>query len=61
MVYTCPTWDYVAGAHLLKLQHLQNRVLYGIGNFDRHTPVCEMYTALKIPYVYHYITNLCKK
>jgi hypothetical protein len=25
--YACPTWEYAAHAHLLKLQRLQNRVL----------------------------------
>jgi hypothetical protein len=37
MIYACPTWEYAADAHLLKLQHLQNRVLRAIGNLDRHT------------------------
>jgi hypothetical protein len=27
MTYACPTWEYAADAHLLKLQRLQNRVL----------------------------------
>jgi hypothetical protein len=26
MTYACPTWEYAADAHLLKLQSLQNRV-----------------------------------
>jgi hypothetical protein len=60
MTYVCPTWEYAADAHLLKLQCLQNRVLHGIGNFDSHTPVCEMHVAFKIPYLYDYITKLCR-
>jgi hypothetical protein len=46
--------------HLLKLQRLQNRVLRAAGNLDRRTLVREMQVALKIPYVYDYITKLCR-
>jgi hypothetical protein len=42
------------------LQRLQNKVLR-TGNFPRHTPVCELYNAFNIPYIYDYITKLCKK
>jgi hypothetical protein len=58
MTYACPTWEYAADAHLLKLQRLQNRVLRGIGNLGRCIPVREFRAAFKIPYVYDYITNL---
>jgi hypothetical protein len=51
MTYACPTWEYAADTHLLKLQRLQNRVLRAIGNFERRTPVREMHVALNIPYV----------
>jgi hypothetical protein len=57
MTYACPTWRYVTEAHLLKLQHLQNRVLRAFGNLERRTLVCEMNVAFKIPYVYNYATN----
>jgi hypothetical protein len=40
---------------------LQNRVLRAIGNLDRHTPVRDLHLAFKIPYVYDYITKLCKR
>jgi hypothetical protein len=30
-IYACPTWEYAANAHVLKLQRLQNRVLHAIG------------------------------
>jgi hypothetical protein len=40
-------------AHLLKLQRLQKRVLRG-------TSVSEMHVAFKVPYVYDYITKLCR-
>jgi hypothetical protein len=58
--YTCPTWEYAADTHLLKLQRLQNRVLRAIVNLDRPTPVREMHVAFKISYVYDYITKLCR-
>jgi hypothetical protein len=58
MVYACPTWDYAVDTHLLKLQ---NQVLHTIGNFDRCTLVCNMHVAFRIPYVYDYITKLCRK
>jgi hypothetical protein len=52
--------EYGVGAHLLKLQRLQNRVLRAIGNLDRRTSVRELHVAFKIPYVYDYITKLCR-
>jgi hypothetical protein len=45
----------------MKLQRLQNRVLRTIGNLDRSTPVRELHLAFKIPYVYDYITKLCRR
>jgi hypothetical protein len=59
-VLTCSTWEYGAGAHLLKLQSLQNRALRSIGNVDSCTPVRELHVAFKIPYVYDYIYKLCR-
>jgi hypothetical protein len=60
MTYACPTWEHVANAHLLKLQRLQNKVLRAIGNLDRRTSVHELQVAFKVPYVYDYITKLCR-
>jgi hypothetical protein len=60
MTYACPTWEHLADAHLLKLQHLQNTVLRAIGNLERCTSVRELHVAFKIPYVYEYITKLCR-
>jgi hypothetical protein len=60
MIYTCPTWEYAADAHLLKLQLLQNRVLCAIGNLHKCTPVPESYVVFKIPYMYDYIIKLCR-
>jgi hypothetical protein len=61
MTYACPTWEYAGDTHLMKLQRLQNRVLRRIGNVDRRTPVRDLYLAFKIPYVYDYITKLCRR
>jgi hypothetical protein len=45
----------------LKLQRLQNKVLRTIGNFPRRTPVRELHKAFNIPFIYDYITKLCRK
>jgi hypothetical protein len=55
MIYACFTWEFVADADLLKLQHLQNRVLHTIGNHDRYTPVPKLHMAFKMYYMYDYI------
>jgi hypothetical protein len=60
MTHACPTWEYGADAHLLKLQRLQNRVLRAIGNLDRRTPIGELHVAFKVPYMYDYIIELCR-
>jgi hypothetical protein len=59
--YACPTWEFAADTHLMKLQHLQNRVLGAIGNLDRSTLVRDLHLAFKIPHVYDYITKLCRR
>jgi hypothetical protein len=61
MTYACPTWDFVADIHLMKLQRLQNKVLRTIGNFPRRTPVRELHNAFIIPYIYDYITKLSRQ
>jgi hypothetical protein len=61
MTYACPAWEFAADTYLLKLQRLQHKVLITTGNFPRHTPVCELHKAFTIPYIYDYITKLCRK
>jgi hypothetical protein len=61
MTYACPAWEFAADTHLLKLQRLQNKVLRTIGNFPRHTLVCELHKAFNSPYIYDYITKLYRK
>jgi hypothetical protein len=57
MTYACPTWEFAAANHLLKLQRLQNKVLSTIGNFPRLAPVRDLHMAFKLPY----ITKLCRQ
>jgi hypothetical protein len=44
----------------MKLQRLQN-VIRIIGNFSRRTPVRDLHMAFKLPYIYDYITKLCRQ
>jgi hypothetical protein len=61
MTYACPAWEIAAETHLLKLQRLQNKSSPHHGNFPRHTSVRDMYLAFKVPYIYDYITKLCRR
>jgi hypothetical protein len=61
MAYACPTWELGADTYRLKLQRMQNKVLLSTGNFPRCTPVRDLHTAFKLPYVYSYITKLCRQ
>jgi hypothetical protein len=62
MTYACPAWEFSADTHLLKLQRPQNKLLCTIGNnFPRRTSVRELHMAFKLPYVYDYITELCRQ
>jgi hypothetical protein len=48
MTYASPTWEYAADTYLLRLQHLQTRMLR------------KLHMAFKITYVYDYRTKLCR-
>jgi hypothetical protein len=61
MTYACPAWELVGDTYLLKLQHLQNKAFRTIGNFPRFTLVCDLHTALNFPYIYVYVTKLCRQ
>jgi hypothetical protein len=61
MTYACPAWEFAADTYLLKLQRLQNKFLRTIGHFPRRTPIRELYVAFEIPYVYDFITKLCRQ
>jgi hypothetical protein len=61
MTYACPAWELAADAYLLKLQRMQNKVLRNTGKFPRGTWVRDLHTAFNLPYVYDYITKLCRR
>jgi hypothetical protein len=61
MTYACPALELAADTYLLKLQRLRNKVLHTIGNFPRCTPVHDLHGAFNLPYVYDYITKLCRQ
>jgi hypothetical protein len=61
MTYASPAWEFEANTHLLKLQRFQNKVIRTIGNFPRRMPVRELHEAFNIPYIYDYITKLCRQ
>jgi hypothetical protein len=61
MTYTYPAWEFSADTYLIKLQRLQNKVLRTIGKFPRNTPTRDIYISFQNPYVYDFITKLCKQ
>jgi hypothetical protein len=61
MTSTCPACELVADIYFLKLQYMQNKVLHSTGNFPRCTSVCDLHTPFNLPYVYGYITKLCRQ
>jgi hypothetical protein len=56
-----PVWEFAANTHLMKLQRLQNKVLRTICTYPRRTLVHDLHLAFQIPFVYEYITNLCRQ
>jgi hypothetical protein len=61
MTYASPAWEFAADTHLLKLQRLQNKVLRTIGKLPRRSSVRDLHLAFQIPFVYDYITKLCRQ
>jgi hypothetical protein len=61
ITYACPAWELAAVSYLLKLQRIRNFVLRTIGNFPTCTPVRDLPTAFNLPYVYGYITKVCRR
>jgi hypothetical protein len=62
MSYICLAWELAAYTYLLKLQRLQNKVLWTTGNFPMYTAVRDLHTAFNLPHtrIYDYITKLCR-
>jgi hypothetical protein len=58
MTYGRTAWELAADTHLMKSKRLQNKLLRIIGKQSRGTPICYMRMALRIMYVYEYITKL---
>jgi hypothetical protein len=61
MTYACPASEFTTDTHLLKLQRLQHKVVRTLENFPRCTSVRELHMAFNLPYVYDYITKLCRQ
>jgi hypothetical protein len=61
MTYACPAWESAAVTHLMKLQRLQNKVLRAIGGLTSRTPTRDIHAELHVPYVYDFITEICRK
>jgi hypothetical protein len=61
MTCACPAWELAADTYLLKLQRLQNKVLRTTGNSPRGTTVRDLHMAFNLPFVYHYVTKLCRR
>jgi hypothetical protein len=61
MTYASPAWEFAADTNLMKLQRLQNKVLRTIGSYPRSTLVCDLRMAFQIPFLYDYITKLCRQ
>jgi hypothetical protein len=59
--YICPSWQFEAEHHVLKLQRLQNKVLLTTGKFPRGTPVCEWHMVFQVPYIFDYKMKLCSQ
>jgi hypothetical protein len=61
MTNACSAWEFLTDTHLMKVQRLQNEVLRTTGNLPRRTPVSELHKAFIIPYIYDYVTKLCRQ
>jgi hypothetical protein len=61
MTKACPFWDFAADTHLIKLQHLENKVLRTTGNFPSRIQVRELKMGFHLPYMHDYMTKLCRR
>jgi hypothetical protein len=61
LTHACPAWEFAADSHILKSQRLQNRVLGTVGNLPRRIPTRDLHMAFKSPYLYDFITKLCRQ
>jgi hypothetical protein len=61
VTHSCLVWEFAVDTRFLKLQHPQDKVFCTIGNLPRCTPTHDLLVALKIPYIYDFITNQCRQ
>jgi hypothetical protein len=61
MIYVGPAWKFARGAYLLKPLSLQNNALRMFGEFQKNVRIRERHVAFEIPYVYDFVTNLCRQ
>jgi len=52
---------FAAGSYLSKLQRLQNKYLRATGNLPRGTSTRDLHMSFKIPYIYDFVTELCRE
>jgi hypothetical protein len=61
ITYACPSWEFVADTHLLKLKRLKKKVLRTTDSFPRRTTIRDFFFAFQIHFVYDYIMKLCRQ
>jgi hypothetical protein len=62
LTYACLAREFGAGSCILELQRLQNKFLRTSGSPLRiTTPTSDMHMAFKIPYIYDFVTKLCRQ
>jgi hypothetical protein len=61
LTYACPAWEFAADSCLLKLQRMRNKVMHTIGNLPRRSQTRDLHFGLKIPYIYDFVTELCRQ
>jgi hypothetical protein len=61
MTYVCPAWKFAADSHLLKFQHLQNKVLCTNGNLPWCILTHDLHVKFKFLYIYDSDTKLCRQ
>jgi hypothetical protein len=60
MTYACLT-ELAIDSNIFKLRRLQNKVLLTTGNLLRRTLTRALHLAFEIPYVYDYVTEICRE
>jgi hypothetical protein len=61
MTYACPICEFVADTQLLKLKPLQIKFLRIVEKLPKHILVRDLHSAFNLPYLYYYITKLCRR